>query len=199
MVNQEVRSGPPGPKPDRFGPDVEWNDEHSAWMLPDHKRAQVKERSDKQRTQGMNWVSKQKRLALYIRDGFSCSYCHSNINDGIKLTLDHIIPRIEGGSNHETNLVTTCKQCNEVKGDRNHETFIQDVAQYIQAPRERIAALIDRRTNSGLEKTTEVSKKLLSDWKGKWKELLVSPKLRRHVHKMSKTLLRYPGIIRSKA
>jgi len=40
------------------------------------------------RTQGMNWIRKEKRLAIYLRDGLACGYCGQSIEDGAKLTLD---------------------------------------------------------------------------------------------------------------
>ena len=49
--------------------------------------------------QGMNWIKPAKRLALYLRDGLACAYCGDGIEDGIRLTLDHLTPHSLGGSN----------------------------------------------------------------------------------------------------
>ena len=83
----------------------------------------------KKKNQGMNWIRQEKRLAIYIRDGLECAYCHSNIED-TKLTLDHLIPYSEGGSNDQTNLVTCCHRCNSSRGTRDWRLFAESVAQY---------------------------------------------------------------------
>lgn len=62
-----------------------------------------------------NWISKEKRFAIYHRDGFDCVYCRAIFPpamDGVGLTLDHLIPRSMGGDNRATNLVTACRSCN---------------------------------------------------------------------------------------
>lgn len=66
---------------------------------------------------GMNWIRKERRLAIYLRDGMACCWCGLTIEDGIRLTLDHAIPRSRGGSNESTNLFTACIGCN---GQRKH-------------------------------------------------------------------------------
>ncbi|MEL6670656.1 MAG: HNH endonuclease [Bacteroidota bacterium] len=48
------------------------------------------------------------------RDGFQCQYCGSRD----RLTLDHVIPRAQGGRTSWTNLVVACQPCNSEKGDR---------------------------------------------------------------------------------
>ena len=40
------------------------------------------------------------------------------------LTIDHIIPRSQHGTNHPDNLQLLCQACNSVKGDRPHEYLI---------------------------------------------------------------------------
>lgn len=79
----------------------------------------------------MNWIEKSKRLAIYRRDGMACVYCGSAIEDGVTLTLDHLICRDNGGSHAHTNLVTCCHKCNSVRGDRDLAEFVIDVAAYI--------------------------------------------------------------------
>ena len=85
----------------------------------------------RRRTQGMNWISQPKRLAIYLRDGMGCAYCGAGVEEGIKLTMDHLTPYSEGGSNHETNLVTCCHRCNSSRGSRSVEDFAVAVAGYI--------------------------------------------------------------------
>ena len=56
---------------------------------------------------------------IFRRDSHTCQYCGSN---GRRLTLDHVIPRHQGGDHLWTNLVTACASCNLKKGGRTiHE------------------------------------------------------------------------------
>ena len=86
------------------------------------------------RTQGMNWIRKEKRLAIYLRDGLACCYCGQSIEDGAKLTLDHLKPYSKGGSNDATNLVTSCLICNSKRGSRTVKAFAAGVAHYAGQP-----------------------------------------------------------------
>jgi len=83
-----------------------------------------------QKNQGMNWIRPVKRLAIYIRDGMACCYCGLGVEDGVKLTLDHLRPYSSGGSNVETNLVTCCHICNSSRGKRSWKTFAAKAAEY---------------------------------------------------------------------
>ena len=57
------------------------------------------------------------RQNLFRRDGFRCVYCGS----GERLTLDHVVPRAQGGKTTWKNLVTACSRCNAKKGDLSLE------------------------------------------------------------------------------
>ena len=81
--------------------------------------------------QGLNWIRPAKRLAIYLRDGLACCYCGEGIEDGAKLTLDHLTPHCEGGSNSEDNLATACHRCNSSRGKRDWRTFAGAVAGYL--------------------------------------------------------------------
>jgi HNH endonuclease len=81
--------------------------------------------------QGMNWIRKDKRLAIYLRDGLACAYCGEAVEDGAKLTLDHLMPHSNGGSNEATNLVTCCHKCNSSRGNRSWMAFAGQVAAYL--------------------------------------------------------------------
>jgi len=64
--------------------------------------------------------STMKRARIYIRDKYRCQYCgdHRHAAD---LTLDHILPRAQGGESTPQNLVTACVPCNQRKGNRTPE------------------------------------------------------------------------------
>ena len=69
--------------------------------------------------QGSKWIRPEKRLALYIRDGFQCAYCGSSLKNATPadVTLDHLVPRCAGGNNEATNLITACRSCNSSRQD----------------------------------------------------------------------------------
>jgi HNH endonuclease len=100
------------------------------------------------RNQGMNWIRQEKRLALYLRDGLACVYCGAAVEDGAKLTLDHLTPSSQGGSNRPENLVTCCHTCNSFRGDRPVEEFAAAAAAFVNhgVTTERILSDIAERT-----------------------------------------------------
>ena len=53
---------------------------------------------------------------IFRRDDHTCQYCGDRSK---RLTLDHIIPRHQGGEYSWTNLVTACPACNLKKGGRS--------------------------------------------------------------------------------
>jgi 5-methylcytosine-specific restriction endonuclease McrA len=55
------------------------------------------------------------RRALFARDGWACAYCGRS---GVRLTLDHVVPRSRGGASVWENVVASCAPCNLRKGDR---------------------------------------------------------------------------------
>jgi hypothetical protein len=83
------------------------------------------------KNQGMNWIRKEKRLAIYLRDGLACAYCGETLEDGSQLTLDHVRAHSRRGNNDPANLVTACYRCNSARGNRNYRRFAGYVAKYI--------------------------------------------------------------------
>jgi 5-methylcytosine-specific restriction endonuclease McrA len=55
------------------------------------------------------------RKAIFARDHYQCQYCGRT---GIKMTIDHVMPRRQGGIFSWDNLVCACHACNAKKGDR---------------------------------------------------------------------------------
>jgi 5-methylcytosine-specific restriction endonuclease McrA len=52
---------------------------------------------------------------IYQRDNHMCQYCGRT---GVRLTIDHVVPRHKGGEYSWTNLVTACAECNRIKGGK---------------------------------------------------------------------------------
>ena len=61
------------------------------------------------------YIGKQEvRDYIFSRDGNNCLCCGAIDN----LSIDHIIPVINGGENDLSNLQTLCKKCNSSKGTK---------------------------------------------------------------------------------
>lgn len=95
-----------------------------------YKKAKTTSRG-KGKYQGMNWIRQEKRLAIYLRDGMACGYCGASVEEGAQLTLDHLKPHSQGGTNKETNLVTCCLKCNSSRGNRAVVDFATATAAYL--------------------------------------------------------------------
>jgi 5-methylcytosine-specific restriction endonuclease McrA len=76
-------------------------------------------------TEQVKWNKhlKYSRANVYLRDDFICQLQTTNRcreNHGkvklSELTLDHVIPRSQGGKTNWTNVCTSCKDCNSSKG-----------------------------------------------------------------------------------
>lgn len=55
------------------------------------------------------------RSNIFLRDGNKCQYC-GEVFDKRMLTVDHVVPRSQGGVDSWDNLVTSCSPCNTLKG-----------------------------------------------------------------------------------
>lgn len=73
---------------------------------------------------GRNWCRPSTRLVIYLRDGLACVFCQAGLEDGTRLTLDHVRPVERGGTNDPANLVTACATCNAAKGTLPVGAFI---------------------------------------------------------------------------
>lgn len=57
------------------------------------------------------------RRNLFMRDRNRCQYCGKGFPTS-ELSIDHVIPRAQGGTDAWTNLVCACVKCNAKKGGR---------------------------------------------------------------------------------
>jgi 5-methylcytosine-specific restriction endonuclease McrA len=60
------------------------------------------------------------RNALIIRDHSICQYCWKKLTSS-QITVDHIIPKTQGGANSFINCVISCQKCNSFKRNRTPE------------------------------------------------------------------------------
>ena len=90
-----------------------------------------------------SWIRKERRLAIYIRDGFTCCYCGKDLANVSprEMGLDHLEDLVDGGghkgANHDgTNLVTSCALCNSQRGARDWRNYAPGgAAERIEAQR----------------------------------------------------------------
>jgi 5-methylcytosine-specific restriction endonuclease McrA len=55
---------------------------------------------------------------VFVRDEQTCQFCGTYIENINDCTVDHVIPKAQGGKSTWTNAVTACKSCNHRKADR---------------------------------------------------------------------------------
>ena len=84
-------------------------------------------------------ISKRTRFRVLSRSGFRCAYCGALAADG-PLEIDHVVPVSKGGSDHESNLVAACCDCNLGKSN--------DPVDVSQTPRQSSPVLAPSSRNS---------------------------------------------------
>ena len=124
--------------------------------------------SERKAGQGSKWIRREKRLAIYLRDGMQCGWCHSTVEEGGALTLDHLIPVSKGGGNEETNLITSCGVCNTRRGNLSQAQWIRTVAEELTVKlghvvtTKEVANTVRRHRNRKLDKYKAMAKDLLA-------------------------------------
>jgi 5-methylcytosine-specific restriction endonuclease McrA len=72
------------------------------------------------------WIRVEKRLAIYLRDRFTCLYCGFDLHgvgDPRRIQLDHKTPKSQGGGNGERNVFTSCVHCNCSRGAKSFRAY----------------------------------------------------------------------------
>ena len=68
-----------------------------------------------------------KQLNKLVEDSHNiCFWCNSNIPEG-KMHFDHVYPLAKGGKHHISNIVVSCQHCNNKKGSKDPEVFLQEI------------------------------------------------------------------------
>lgn len=66
------------------------------------------------------------RLSLHRRDRWRCHYCGKR-GTMRTLTKDHVMPFSRGGKHTLDNLVSACRSCNQRKGVKPYEVFVDQL------------------------------------------------------------------------
>src|ERR1700687_370344 len=75
------------------------------------------------------------RRRIFMRDRYRCRYCGHDITLHFPyphlrmLTVDHVVPKVAGGTDRFANLVTCCFACNNWKRNRDVAEFLRDLYQ----------------------------------------------------------------------
>ena len=64
------------------------------------------------------------REAIHARERSACFYCLRRLTARAR-RLDHVVPLVRRGSNSYRNLVSSCAECNALKGETAAEDFLR--------------------------------------------------------------------------
>lgn len=81
-------------------------------------------------------IGPKKRFEIFKRDLFTCQYC-GRTPPQVVLEVDHVVPVVEGGTNTEVNLLTSCWECNSGKGGTSLEQITQPIEQRLEIAKEK--------------------------------------------------------------
>ncbi len=81
------------------------------------------------------------RRNLFARDQNRCQYCGKRYSTS-ELSLDHVIPRSQGGLNTWENIVCACIRCNVKKGGRTpHQAHMKLISEPVKPTRSPVITL----------------------------------------------------------
>src|SRR6266852_2665612 len=64
------------------------------------------------------------RQSIHLRERGHCFYCLRRTDARVQC-LDHVVPRAQAGRNSYRNLVSSCLECNSLKGERPAADFLR--------------------------------------------------------------------------
>jgi 5-methylcytosine-specific restriction endonuclease McrA len=88
------------------------------------------------------------RQLVFRRDRHLCAYCGDVYRES-KLTLDHVVPQSRGGNASWSNLVASCKSCNNRKDARTPEEARMPLLYVPYAPNRHEAFILANRNIRG--------------------------------------------------
>lgn len=123
-------------------------------------------------TEGPMAIGKRIRFEVFKRDRFTCQYCGKRPPE-VVLEVDHIHPRVEGGTDDPHNLTTACFACNRGKSGIPLDNVAPalnelEVLEGVQEMMERMLTL--RRSKAVADAKREVEDEAIAIVHGWWKE-----------------------------
>lgn len=114
-------------------------------------------------------ISKGLRFDIFRRDSFICQYCGAKPPD-VVLEIDHITPVVEGGTNDQMNLVTSCEACNRGKGKKQIDPVARPDADlaWLEAQQELVEL---RRYQEVLKEQNRIRRDLVGDFQDFWQDI----------------------------
>ena len=88
--------------------------------------------------------------AILRRDGHLCSYCGVKVK-GLNATVDHIMPKAQGGKTVWNNLTTACFKCNQAKAARTPEQANMPLRRRPTTPTMILMEKLHKLVESGME------------------------------------------------
>ncbi len=82
---------------------------------------------------GNNMYQHLNKHNLLMREGGKCMYCQTDLSTR-NMTMDHVVPKSQGGKKTWTNLVCSCKKCNGTKNNRTPAEAGMELAKKPYAP-----------------------------------------------------------------
>ena len=77
----------------------------------------------KRRARNQRAFIRRQRERIFVRDGWLCVYCWQK-RPRRRLVIDHKMPIVLGGSDDDSNLVTSCRKCNRAKGTMTYDEYM---------------------------------------------------------------------------
>ena len=88
------------------------------------------------------------RRNIYARDSSKCQYCGKKFPT-TDLSLDHVVPKSQGGKTSWDNIVCCCVKCNVKKGDRTPKEANMALSNVPRRPSSHVHFEISKHTASG--------------------------------------------------
>lgn len=89
-----------------------------------------------------HWRLPVSRRGVLARDSYTCQYCGAQPGRA-QLTVDHVLPRSQGGGKSWENLVAACGPCNRRKGGRRPDEAGMRLMARPAAPRYVVLAFVE--------------------------------------------------------
>lgn len=92
-------------------------------------------------------VQNTRRIKLANRAQWKCYWCNHGMRPEFgfqnSVTVEHLLPRSQGGGNSVSNLQAACARCNRIRGVQDHDEFMQIAKTFLRDRRSLAQAALD--------------------------------------------------------